>query len=269
MLVLGIDAAWTATEPSGVALITGDELGWRLLSVASSYDDYLAPPASDIVQRPRGSVPSPESLLERSASLGLATVDLVAIDMPLSLEAITSRRTADNEVSRAYGGRKCSTHTPSSIRPGTISDTLRSEFAHLGYDLLTSGRAQRGLIEVYPHPALVELADARERLRYKTSKLRKYWPVLAAPLRREALFDVWRQIVERLDGEVAGTADALTLPAPDSPTWKLKAFEDALDAIVCAWAGACATTDGCIPFGDRTAAIWIPRKGFRLGQVGS
>jgi predicted RNase H-like nuclease len=32
------------------------------------------------------------------------------------------------------------------------------------------------LIEVYPHPALVELCDEPQRLPYKVGKLRSYWP---------------------------------------------------------------------------------------------
>ena len=38
--VVGIDAAWTVTEPSGVALAVDDN-GWRLAAVAPSYDDFL------------------------------------------------------------------------------------------------------------------------------------------------------------------------------------------------------------------------------------
>ena len=33
-----------------------------------------------------------------------------------------------------------------------------------------------GLIEVYPHPALLELSGAPTRLTYKAAKVRSYWP---------------------------------------------------------------------------------------------
>ena len=36
--------------------------------------------------------------------------------------------------------------------------------------------APPGVIEVYPHPALVELAGASERLPYIASKVWSYWP---------------------------------------------------------------------------------------------
>jgi hypothetical protein len=38
--------------------------------------------------------------------------------------------------------------------------------------------ASPALIEVYPHPALVELAGAVERLPYKAAKVSAYWPKL-------------------------------------------------------------------------------------------
>jgi hypothetical protein len=40
--VLGIDAAWTENEPSGVALIENSQGGWRCVAVTPSYDSFLA-----------------------------------------------------------------------------------------------------------------------------------------------------------------------------------------------------------------------------------
>ena len=39
--VLGIDAAWTEDNPSGVALIAKDLPPWRCLGVAPSYESYI------------------------------------------------------------------------------------------------------------------------------------------------------------------------------------------------------------------------------------
>lgn len=61
-----------------------------------------------------------------------------------------------------------------------------------------------------------------------------------------------------LDHEVAGIADALPLPRPDAPRGMLKAFEDMLDAVVCAWVGVRVLAGTAQPFGDEDAAIWIP-----------
>ena len=88
---------------------------------------------------------------------------------------------SDDAVSRAYGARKCGTHTPSAVRSGRISDDLCETFERAGYPLRRDRIATPGLIEVYSHPALVELSGAPERLPYKAAKVWKYWPSLSPP----------------------------------------------------------------------------------------
>ena len=39
--VLGIDAAWTTHNPSGVALVQRTAEGWQCLSLAPSYDAFI------------------------------------------------------------------------------------------------------------------------------------------------------------------------------------------------------------------------------------
>ena len=110
-----------------------------------------------------------------------------------------------------------------------------------------------GLIEVYPHPALVELANAPERLCYKVSKTGKYWPALDAIKRRERLFKVWAGILELLDKQIAGVLERLPdlSLAPGTRVADLKKVEDMLDAIVCAWVAIRALEGHATPFGDR------------------
>jgi predicted RNase H-like nuclease len=186
-------------------------------------------------------------------------VDLVAVDMPLSHEPITSRRISDNLVSQAYGARHCGTHTPSATRPGPLSDGLRAAFGAAGYPLATTGQPGHVLIEVYPHPALVELARADRRLPYKMSKVRTYWPRLTATERRALLFEEWERIITLLDREIAGVAAALPPALTAASAVALKAKEDQIDAVVCAWVGTRVLQGEADPFGDRVSAIWIPR----------
>jgi predicted RNase H-like nuclease len=258
--VLGIDAAWTTTQPTGVALAANSSDGWKLLAAESSYQQFHAKATGGIERefRPTGSMPSASALLASAFALCGRAVDLVAVDMPLALDPITARRTSDNAVSRAYGARNCSTHTPSALRPGPISDTLRNEFHGAGYPLQTTSISPPGLIEVYPHPALVELAKAPERLPYKASKMRKYWPSLAPDERRIHLLDQWKDIVALLDGQISGVASAFPGLSSSAAGWEMKAYEDALDAVVCAWVGICALEGRAAPFGDQRSAIWIP-----------
>jgi predicted RNase H-like nuclease len=263
--VLGVDAAWTLTQPSGVALVVAQIPGsWRLVASAPSYQHFFAladqPLAREV--RPAGSKPNPEALLLAAAKLAGRAVDLVAVDMPLAFSPIIARRASDDAVSRAYGARHASTHTPSATRPGTISDELRAGFARAGYPLRIDHIALPGLIEVYPHPALIELAAALRRLPYKASKIRNYWPDLSVSDRRACLFAQWTEIVQLLDRQIAGVADKLPRPDPAASGVALKAYEDVLDAIVCAWVAVCALEGKAQPLGDEVSAIWVPTSRF-------
>lgn len=256
--VLGIDAAWTTTQPSGVALVTEDGAGWRLARVSASYAGFIASLVPGDETRPTGGLADASGLLAACCRITGNPPVLVAIDMPLSRAPITARRAADNAVSVAYGARHASTHTPSVTRPGRISDDLTAGFAAAGYPLLTCGEPEHGLIEVYPHPALIELARADRRLPYKAAKAGKFWPALSPLERRLKLLATWSEIVTLLDREISGVAEALPVPEPGATGIAMKAFEDKLDAVVCAWVGTRVLARTAIPFGDDDGAIWIP-----------
>lgn len=258
-VVLGIDAAWTEREPSGVALIIDDGTGWRLHEVAASYAEFLRDRTElSRILRHRGTMPDPGALISAAAAKAGAGIDLVAVDMPLATVPIAGRRLSDNLISSAYGARHASTHTPSSARPGKISDELREGFGRLGLPLATTTLGNRSLIEVYPHPALIELATAERRLPYKVSKIRKYWPDQTPDMRRHSLFEVWKGIVNLLDGQIRGVAALLPSPSFGALGHEMKAYEDGLDAVVCAWVGACALDKRAMAYGDETSAIWVP-----------
>ncbi|WP_327790195.1 DUF429 domain-containing protein [Agrobacterium pusense] len=258
-MVLGIDAAWTQHEPSGIALIIDNGSGWALVEAAASYVAFLKSEKDPgPVARHRGSIPDARSLLAAATAKLEAPVDVVAVDMPLSMTPIVGRRASDNMISTLYGARHASTHTPSVTRPGKLSDELREGFERIGYPLTVNDPVSRALLEVYPHPALIELAAADRRLPYKQSKIRKYWPDVSPVARRANLLRTWSDIVGLLDVEISGVKDALPLPSPNARGYELKAYEDALDAVVCAWVGACALTGRARAYGDEESAIWVP-----------
>lgn len=264
-VVLGIDAAWTFRQPSGVAIATETEDGWQLLAAAYSYEQFhrLASAAPELAERSSWHTPIASELLHSATHLAGHEVTLVAVDMPLSVSPIVGRRVSDDKISRAYGAKKCSTHSPSETRPGRMSDLMRKDFESLGYPLQTSSLGERGLIEVYPHPSLVELADSVERLPYKVCNARKYWPGVSPAERRMRLIQEWRRIVSMLKGELKGVADLLLEPELGATASKMKAFEDALDAVVCAWVGVCVLEGRAAPFGDSESAIWVPTSRFK------
>lgn len=264
--ILGIDAAWTRGNPSGVALIGREGTGWRCLALAPSYAAFHAlaqGEAVDWADRPRGEAPDAAALLTTCRALGAETVSAVAVDMPLALGEITGYREADRALSRALGARGCSVHSPTPDRPGAISHTLRDGFHAAGFQLAT-GATRRGtpgaLLEVYPHAALLELLGLERRLEYKTSRARRFWPELSGPQRLPRLLDAFGRILRGLRRHISGIE--LPLPTPDEvrSTAALKPYEDALDALVCAWVGAKFLEGRAAAYGDEEAAIWVPAQ---------
>nr|WP_245516959.1 DUF429 domain-containing protein [Rhizobium leguminosarum] len=65
-------------------------------------------------------------------------------------------------------------------------------------------------------------------------------------------------MVTLLDARIQGVRDALSLPPLFARGFEMKAFEDALDAVVCAWGGACVMDGEAMACGDLESAIWVP-----------
>jgi predicted RNase H-like nuclease len=260
--VLGIDSAWTAKQPSGVALCVERGRAWRCVAVAPSYADFVALAEGREVDwgRPRiaGGAPDPGRILRAAGALApRARIQAVALDLPLARVPIAGRRAADQAVSREFGARKCSTYTASRERPGRISTVTRDGFEAAGFRLATV-RPARGpaILEVYPHTALLSLVPAEERVPYKVSKSRRYWPEASPEVRRRRLLERWRPILASLRRHIAVDLD---LPASFATFSSMKRYEDAVDALICAWVAVLFLAGNARPLGDETAAIWTPR----------
>lgn len=261
--VIGIDAAWTRDRPSGVALCIERGGAWHCDAVAPSYAHFIALGDGQRISWDHPSVvggtPEPARLLRAAAALApRATVAAVALDLPLARGPITGRRKSDQDISHEYGARGCSTHTPSPARPGRISSTTRAGFEAAGYPLATVQAPHRGpaMLEVYPHTALLSLLADDYRVPYKVSKSGRYWPGAAAAARRRRLMEHWRRIVAALRRRMKVK---LELPAAFASFSAMKPYEDAIDAMVCAWVAIEFLAGNARPVGDETAAIWTPR----------
>ena len=70
--VLGIDAAWTAHQPSGIALVQRTKAGRSCLAVTPSYDNFLIQSSgqtSDPEQKATGRRPDLAALVQASKRL--------------------------------------------------------------------------------------------------------------------------------------------------------------------------------------------------------
>lgn len=263
--VLGIDAAWTVSEPSGVALWHLTKPEWKCLRVAPSYATFCGSTIGWDSEVVGGSINVPAILETCRQLLGGGLPTVVAASIPLAHSPITARRACDTLINTHFSRRKCAIQAPGPRRPGPVGLRLHEGFKAAGFDLVTEPgiRPASSLIEVYPHVAMLRIMGRAERVPYKAFNTQTYWPRLAIPARRQLLIQQWRSILWRL-GKYAGAID---VPLPKSPEkWKfarLKRFEDAIDALVCAWMAAEFLNGRTRCLADATAAIWIPQSTIR------
>lgn len=263
-IILGIDAAWTPGQPSGVALVADSGGKGQCLAVAPSYASFLAlaeGKAVDWSAPPKATLPDPSALLDAAAALAGRPVDIVTVDMPISTVPITQRRAADAAVSQEFGSRWCSAHTPNVSRPGHLGAVLTKAFATAGYPVATTNTppgTKPCLVEIYPHPALLALLARPRRVPYKVAKAQRYWPERTVAERSDLLLNEFRAIATALD-EILGPFE---IPIPTSPATtplsRLKRLEDALDALVCCWVGLLYVNKKATALGDATGAVWCP-----------
>ena len=273
--ILAIDAAWTASQPSGVALVQQRVNGWRCVALAPSYQSFMEMAAATsldwTVTRFPGSEPDTSRLLEAAGELVGTSVDLVTLDMPVARSRFDTRREADRAVSREFSSRWCAAHSPTAARPRLLGARISDALSKAGYELATTATASPGgrqFLEVYPHPALLSLLRRPRRVPYKVSKFRKYWPGESVSGRIQNLLIEFIAIRDAL----VQVFDGLRLGLPEPATMKslsaLKRYEDALDALVCAWVGVEYLAGRVVPLGNDDAAIWCPADVVRVRGQG-
>lgn len=262
--ILGIDAAWTAGEPSGIALLQQFGRRWRCVAVAPSYAEFSVLPqggVTDWSKPANGTVPDVASLLRTATKLAGETVSLVAIDMPVATVPILRRRTADQAVSRAFGAQWCSAHSPNQVRPGALGAELSRRFMDEGYPIATNTTevgSTPHLLEVYPHPALLTLLRRDHRVPYKVSKSSRYWKGASVAQRIGKLLCEFTSIHQGLSEHIDDIPILLPQPEEVKTLAALKPYEDALDALICCWVGSEFFARNAYPLGDESAAVWCP-----------
>jgi predicted RNase H-like nuclease len=217
----GLDPAWSDRHPSGLCVLDGEG---RLLEEATVEGD--------------------------DAIVGFVTRHLsgpaiIAADIPLVVRTEAGARPCDRQVAAAYGSRWAAPHPANRSlflrRYGRIrGEDLAARFATMGFRLPETD-GERVLIEVYPHPGLVEVFDLPRRLAYKKGTVAQR----AAGVQHLAAL-----LGSLADADPPLVAPPLTVPAGGRA---LKRTEDLLDARFCAWTAlvwAVHGTGGVTIFGD-------------------
>lgn len=220
MRYIGIDLAWSDRNPSGLVVI----------------DDA-------------GKVEASAYLIDLDAIAGFclshATGEpaVVAVDAPLAVPNEQGHREADRALMKLFGGRRLGAHVASRSRLTRVHGGVRGEALA---QRLTG--ALHGIIEVYPHAALVGWFDLPAPLAYKRGSLARRLSGL-----RELV-----QLLRRLD-----QADPPL--AVDSAPWLVgqeaehltgagvEQLESLLDALVCAYVASYCRRWGaerCAQLGD-------------------
>lgn len=216
MRFVGLDLAWSPRNTSGAVVLdwdghTGHPMAWD----GALTDDRAI---TEFIGREIGDGPA-----------------LVAVDAPLVVPNETGSRPCDRAVSSAYG------HAEAGARPVSRrsvahmrGEKIVARLAELGFRHSPAVRRQvpvRQVIEVYPHPGMVELFGLTKTLKYKACPERPY-PLLWAELGR--LRDLLRSLSTyepALDG-----SSLLDGQDPHGLRGRaLKRLEDLLDACFCAY----------------------------------
>jgi predicted RNase H-like nuclease/ppGpp synthetase/RelA/SpoT-type nucleotidyltranferase len=240
---IGVDLAWGAKRPTGIAVVDGSG---RLVHVSSVRTD--------------------EEILATLAPYAEGDC-VVAIDAPLIVTNPAGNRPAEAALNKDFARFDAGAHPANTGKP-EFRDVPRGAVLSqaLGLDMNPRSGRRRRAIEVYPHPALVALFRLGRTLKYKNKPGRDL-----EGLRAELL-----TLMSLLEGLVAAEPPLDLAPdAPDSP-WAalrrqvetatrksgLRVVEDQVDAVVCAYVALFVATrpEETTTYGDfETGYIITPR----------
>lgn len=227
--VLGVDPAWSIKNPSGIVLLEyAPNSKPELLRAGRSYDEFCKGGKPIWKNRVEGSMPNFSKIVESCRQ----KVDLIALDIPLSPQGITGRREADNAISREYGKKKVSTHSPSRNRPGELAEIIFNQLTENGFGWENEYKKTPAFIEVYPHVAIIEFFDCKERFQYKVQKTKDYWPNTSLNERLNNIISNLNILRNKIASVVSGIENFVpNLEPNDAYTINgLKGYEDLLDA---------------------------------------
>jgi len=263
LFILGVDAAWTFHNPSGVALL---EISSRskpvIVHLGRSYSEFLAEEIR--WDQPSAATPPQLPKLLAYCQTHFGTIRVVALDIPIGPQPVRSYREADRAVTRRYGGRGASVHSPTPERPGPVADLLYQQLTEAGFHWagIHPVNHQPSFLEVYPHIAIIELFGYGYRLPYKVQKRNQYFKEDPPEIRYKKSVEKLNELRARILTEVS-LSEKIHLPGLDVNQYYsmkyLKGYEDALDSIICALVGYYYSQGEAVALGDDTGTVWAPR----------
>jgi predicted RNase H-like nuclease len=211
----GIDLAWQSERyNTGIAVLRGDRGCAELICVSDSICKI-----ADV-----------REFVESHS--GASTI--IAIDAPLIIKNTVGQRPCETAVGRKYGSREASCHT-SNLRlyPAAASVALACELILAGYVHAPSVdvASTKVVLEVYPHAGLVEFFDLPKSLKYKKGTLAQ----------KRSGFRILKEHLSQLAQatpmllKTPFLAHLLTHDLESLNGRDLKAHEDSMDAIFCAY----------------------------------
>ncbi|MFO7773508.1 MAG: DUF429 domain-containing protein [Dehalococcoidia bacterium] len=164
------------------------------------------------------------------------TIAGVAVDAPLIITNTQGQRLCDKCLSKHYARQNASCYPGNLTLCGTRSPDFSAYLSRHGFEHLCKPSEGRFQIECYPHPAMIEIFELPERLKYKKGcvSLRRKGQMnlsqLVLALRRSRVMSLqiegeWQKYVNA--GHIASLVGIA-----------LKANEDVLDAVVCLYVAA-------------------------------
>ena len=215
---IGIDLAWSDRNPSGGAVIRNG----RLIACSGGLGTL-----SEIVDFVG------EHLSRRNGSV-------VAVDAPLRVPNETGIRQCDRALSAdwhryqagAYPANRRLLERDGVVRGEALTAALSERFKFFESDVIPRRTRARLVCEVYPHPALVSLFGLERILKYKRGRGRSFEE-------RWSEFERYRKLLRKLrkaDPPLRRTRRLLkSTEVYGLRGAALQAYEDALDAITCAY----------------------------------
>lgn len=221
---IGIDLAWSADNPSGVAVLDADA---KLL-------EYLYPDSLDAIL----------ALISRYPAAAA-----IGVDAPLIIPNATGHRPNERAFLKIFSRHGLGLHAANTT-------LFAKRFArYAGFELYEGLKAigfdfcRGNLFEVYPHATILALFNGGKVLRYKASAPRSE-RITAMQRLQTSLFEVITVPNDRQTAIAALKGKAL------------KAEEDFLDSLVCAYTLLHCTQNDCFCFGDdRVGKLLTPVTG--------